>query len=141
MPNSELQPGLAFRQSIVVDRSFIGSSFAHSFIGLASMPPVFATAAMAGLVESTCVDGLSPYLLEGEYTVGTLIDLSHVAATPIGMTVTAEARLLAVVGRKLRFVVTCRDGYEIVGKGCHERTLIHAASFLQKVDAKKVRLT
>jgi transposase-like protein len=46
-----------------------------------------------------------------------------------------------LVGRKLRFVVTCRDDYEIVGKGCHERTLIHAAKFLQRVDAKKVRLT
>ena len=92
------------------------------------MPPVFATAFMVGLVEWTCVEGLRPYLRRGEHTVGTLIDLSHVAATPVGVTVSAQVRLLAVVGRKLRFLVSCHDEHELVGKGYHERTLIQSAT-------------
>ncbi len=83
------------------------------------------------------MEGLSPYLLEGEYTVGTLIDVSHLAATPVGMTVTAEAHLLAVVGRRLRFVVSCHDDRELVGKGSHERTLIRAVRFVQKAQTKR----
>jgi fluoroacetyl-CoA thioesterase len=136
MPNSELQPGLTFCRSIIVDESIIGPSLSRTFAGLA-MPPVFATAFMVGLVEWACVEGLRPYLLEGEHTVGTLVDVSHIAATPIGMRVTAEARLVGVVGRKLRFVVSCHDGCETVGKGSHERTLIRLASFLRRAESKR----
>lgn len=138
MPNSELQPGLTFCRSIVVNESIVGPSLSRTFVGLA-MPPVFATAFMVGLVEWACVEGLRPYLLEGEDTVGTLVDVTHVAATPIGMQVTAEARLLAVVGRKLRFAVRCHDEHELVGKGSHERTLIRTARFVRRAESKRVR--
>jgi hypothetical protein len=72
---------------------------------------------------------------------GTLIDVSHIAATPIGMRVTAEVRLVAVVGRKLRFLVACRDEREIVGKGNHERTLIRPNSFMRRAESKRVATT
>jgi fluoroacetyl-CoA thioesterase len=75
-------------------------------------------------------------LLAGEDTVGTLIDVSHVAATPLGMRVTAEARLQAAVGRKLRFLVTCHDDREVVAKGTHERTLIDVARFMRRAELK-----
>ena len=67
------------------------------------MPPVLATACMVGFVETTCMEALVPYLAPGQKTVGIHVDLSHVAATPVGMRVTARVELVAVEGRKLRF--------------------------------------
>jgi fluoroacetyl-CoA thioesterase len=126
-----------FRQSLVVDESLTVSRVANCFVGLADLPPVFATAFMVGLVEWTCIGALRPYLLEGEHTIGTLIDVSHVAAKPIGLNVTAEVRLLAVVGRRLRFRVTCYDERELIGEGCHERAVINTASFARRAEQKR----
>jgi fluoroacetyl-CoA thioesterase len=137
MPRSDLQPGLRFYQSILVNESLIVPALSGAFAGFVDMPSVFATAFMVGLVESTCVEGLRTYLLKDEHTVGTLIDVSHVAATPVGLRVTAEAHLLAVVGRKLRFSVICRDEHELVGKGTHERTIIRPAGFISRAEAKR----
>src|ERR1051326_7908354 len=137
MPSPHLQPGLIFRQSLIVDESLTVPRVANCFVGFADMPPVFATAFMVGFVEWTCIEALRPYLLEGEHTVGTLIDVSHIAATPIGLNVTAEVRLLAVVGRQLRFRVTCHDEHELIGKGCHERAVIHPASFTWRAEQKR----
>lgn len=137
MPHLDLQPGMVFRQTVVVEEGFTGLALSRSIVGLADMPPVLSTAFMVGLIECACIEGLRPFLMEGEHTVGTLIDVSHIASTPIGMRVTAEARLVAVVGRKLRFLVTCRDEHEIVGKGNHERTLIRPASFMRRAEGKR----
>lgn len=138
MPNSDLQPGVVFQRTIIVEESFTGLAVSRSINGFADMPPVLSTAFMVGLIECACIEGLRPYLLDGEHTVGTLIDVSHVAASPIGIHVTAEVRLVAVVGRKLRFLVTCRDEHEIVGKGNHERTLIRPTSFMRRVEGKRL---
>jgi len=67
------------------------------------MPQVLATACRVALVEATCFDALKPFPKEGQKTVGAHVDLSHVAATPMGMRVTAQVELVAVEGRKLRF--------------------------------------
>lgn len=138
MPNLDLQPGIAFHHTIVVEEAFTGLALSQTIVGLADMPPVLSTAFMVGLIECTCIEGLRPYLFDGEHTVGTLIDVSHMAATPVGMRVTAEARLVAVVGRKLRFLVTCHDEREIIGKGNHERTLIRPASFMRRAEGKRM---
>jgi fluoroacetyl-CoA thioesterase len=140
MPNQSLQPGLIFRRSIVVDQNLTVPCVARAFVGFADMPAVFATVFMVGLMEWTCVEGLRPYLLEGEHTVGTFIDVSHIAATPVGMRVTAEARLLAAVGRKFRFRVVCHDEHELVGEGSHERTLIRKVQFMSRAEAKRTRI-
>ena len=137
MPCHSLQPGLTFSRSVVVDEFLTAPSLARPFAGFAEMPPVFATAFMVGLVEWTCLEGLRAYLLAGEHTIGTFVDVSHIATTPIGMRVTAEARLLAVVGRKLRFRVLCRDDHELVGEGTHERTVVHMATFARRAEAKR----
>ena len=141
MPNLHLQPGIVFHRTITVEEAFTGLALSRSIVGLADMPPVLSTAFMVGLIECTCIEGLRPYLLEEEHTVGTLIDVSHIASTPIGMQVTAEVRLVAVVGRKLRFLVTCRTDHEIVGKGNHERTLIRPVSFMRRAESKRVATT
>src|SRR5262245_41342313 len=140
MPCTALQPGLIFRQSILVDENVIIPSLSGTFAGLAEMPPVFATAYMVGLMEWTCVDGLRRFLLDGEHTVGTLVDVSHIAATPVGVRVTAEAHLLAVVGRNLRFRILCRDEHELVGEGTHERAVIRASNFINKVGLKRIAI-
>jgi fluoroacetyl-CoA thioesterase len=137
MPRPELQPGLTFSRSIVVDASLTVPAVSPSFAGFADMPPVFATAFMVGFVESTCIEALRPFLLDGEHTVGTRIDMSHVAATPIGMRVKAEIRLIAVAGRKLSFAATCRDDREVIGEGTHERAIIRTASFVSRTEAKR----
>ncbi len=137
MPNLDLQPGIVFHRTVVVDEGFTGLALSQTIVGLADMPPVLSTAFMVGLIECTCIDGLRPYLLDGEHTVGTLIDVSHMAATPVGMRVTAEVRLVAVVGRKLRFLVGCHDEREVIGKGNHERTLIRPAGFMHRAESKR----
>ena len=100
------------------------------------MPPVLATACMVGFVETTCMEALTPHLAPGQKTVGIHVDLSHVAATPVGMRVTARVELVAVEGRKLRFKVECRDEQEIIGAGFHERAIIEEARFLARLKVK-----
>ena len=97
---------------------------------------VFATPEMVRLMEHAAVNGLKPYLAEGQQSVGTVVDVKHLAATPIGATVTARAELTAVDGRRLTFIVNAHDGTELIGSGTHERALIDLARFEAKVKAK-----
>ena len=76
---------------------------------MGDMPPVFATAYMVAFGEVTCIEALAPYMEADEGTVGTQINMSHVAATPIGMTVIARIEPIAAEGRKLMFRVSCKD--------------------------------
>lgn len=106
-------------------------------MGLVDMPPVFATAYMVAFIETTCIAALKPHLQPGQHSVGTHIDVSHLAATPIGMRVTAEVELIAAEGRKLRFKVRCRDDKDLIGEGFHERAIIDVAKFIARVAAKR----
>jgi len=101
------------------------------------MPPVFATAYLVAFVEWTCVRALADHLLDGEASVGTKVDLSHDAATPVGMRASAAIELIAVEGRKLRFKVDCRDERDAIGAGFHERFVIDEARFLAKLEQKR----
>jgi len=102
----------------------------------AGMPPVLATAHMVAFVEMTCVAALKPHLPAGQGSVGIHVDLSHLAATPIGMAVTAEVELVAAEGRKLRFKVPCRDERDLIAEGFHERFVIDFAKFAAKLATK-----
>jgi len=93
-----------------------------------------------GFIEWVCMEALRPHLEAGERTVGTHIDVSHIAATPVGMTVTAEVELVEIQGRKLRFKVSCRDDVDLIGDGFHERTVIDNAKFVTRVSAKAAQL-
>ncbi len=97
---------------------------------------VFATPEMVRLMERAAVNGLTPYLAPGQQSVGTLVHVKHLAATPLGATVTARAELLAVDGRRLTFRVTAHDGADLIGEGFHERALIDLARFEAKVKVK-----
>ena len=105
MPKPTLRPGLAHAETILITDRLIVPEMADYFSNFAAMPPVFATAYLVAFVEWTCVRALADHLLDGEQTVGTHVDLSHAAATPVGMRATAADRAGGRDGRKLRFKV------------------------------------
>ena len=106
-----------------------------------AMPRVFATGFMVALVEWACVDLIKPHLdWPREQTLGTHVDLSHLAATFPGMTVEVRARLERVEGRKLVFRVSARDDLDLITEGRHERHVIDKARFDERLAAKRARL-
>jgi fluoroacetyl-CoA thioesterase len=129
--------GLKHKQSITVTPDLTVPSVSPHFSGFHDMPAVFATAFMVGFVEDTCVAALKPHLAPGQRSVGTHVNVSHSAATPIGMTATCEVELVAVEGRSLKFKVLCTDEKGPIGEGFHERFLIDLDRFLAKLDGKK----
>lgn len=99
--------------------------------------PVFATPAMLALMENAAATSVQSFLGEGEGTVGTRLEVSHLAATPIGLAVRAESELVAVDRRKLTFTVRAWGGEELIGEGTHQRFVIDNARFLEKALAKR----
>ena len=97
--------------------------------------PVFATPYMIALMENAACNAIADGLEEGQSSVGTKLDVSHDAATPVGMHVPAKAEL--VDRRRLVFRVTAEDDAGPIGQGTHERFLIMADKFLAKAEAKK----
>jgi len=101
------------------------------------MPEVFATGFMVGFLEWACIKAINPYLdWPGEQTVGTHIDVSHIAATPVGFEVTAKVKLVEVDGRRLVFEVEAHDGVDLISKGTHERFVISKDKFNLKMKDK-----
>jgi fluoroacetyl-CoA thioesterase len=104
------------------------------------MPDVFATGYMVGLIEWTCIQALNPFLdWPEEQTVGTHINVSHIAATPPGLEVTAKVRLVEVDGRRLVFEVEAHDGIDLIARGKHERFVINEDKFNRKMKSKAKR--
>lgn len=98
---------------------------------------VFATPMLVALMELSAINAIKPHLSPGEGSVGTKVEIAHLAATPVGMTVRAVATLTEVAGKKLTFAVEAYDDKEKIGEGRHERYIIDTAKFLAKVAAKK----
>ena len=99
--------------------------------------PVFATPAAVALAEETAWRSVAGELEEGQGTVGTLMELAHIAATPLGMNVRCETELVEVDRRKLVFTVKIYDEKEKVADGRHERFIIDNAKFLSKAEGKR----
>jgi fluoroacetyl-CoA thioesterase len=133
----DLKPGLRHAKTLTVVEALAVPAQARIFDPATEMPPVFATAQMIAFVEWTCVAALAPYLGAQQRTVGTRVEMTHLAATPIGMDVTAEVELVAVAGRTLRFRVACRDAAEPIGEGFHERTVIDRERFMTRLARKE----
>ena len=98
---------------------------------------VFATPAMVALIEQTAWKSVAPYLEPGEGTVGTALDVRHLAATPVGLKVVCQTELTLVDRRRLVFTARVSDPFGIVGEGTHERFVIQFDKFLKKVDEKR----
>lgn len=101
------------------------------------LPPVFATPMMVTIMENAALNAVRDYLEPGESVVGTIVNVKHLAATPVGHQVTAEAVVTKVDGRRLEFDVTARDEIEEIGKGTHERMVVDLGRIAKKLDSKK----
>ena len=97
---------------------------------------VYATPCMVALMEGAACEALAPVLKETETTVGTMLNIEHIAATPVGLEVRAEAEVIAVEGRVITFSVTAFDESGEIGRGTHKRVLVNSQKFLDKVYAK-----
>jgi predicted thioesterase len=101
---------------------------------------VFATPELVRLMEQAAVHALADRLGPGEQSVGVLVDVQHLAASPVGATVTARAELVGIDRRRLTFKVSASDGVETVGEGTHVRALIDLARFEERIAKKRVAL-
>jgi len=126
-----LNPGIKGSASVAVTAANTAAAMGSGELN------VFATPALAALVEKACWQSVAPELDPGCGTVGTKLELAHNAPTPVGMMVRCESELTAVDGRKLTFAVTAYDETGPIGKGTHERFIIQNDKFLAKAQGKK----
>ena len=126
-----LQLGIKGKQTIVVTPAQTAAYYGSGAL------EVFATPAMVALLEETAWRSVQPYLEEGQATVGTRVDIRHLAATPLGGKVTCESELVEIDRRRLVFKVTVTDEKTKVGEGSHERFVIQSEKFLAAAKAKK----
>jgi predicted thioesterase len=122
--------GLKGRAETVVTESNTAAAVGSGLV------PVFATPFMIAIMENAAVNALLPHLAEDEGSVGTHLDVSHDAATPIGMKVWAEATIVEVDKKRLSYEVVAFDEAGPIGKGTHERFIINTEKFLAKTNAK-----
>ena len=102
----------------------------------AALPPVFATPMMVTAMENAALNAVRDYLEPGESCVGTLVNVRHLAATPAGQIVTAEATVTRVEGRRIWFNVAARDESETIGDGTHERMVVDLSRVAAKLASK-----
>src|SRR6476646_7995815 len=114
----------------------VTSEVAINFLGMEGAR-VLSTPHMIGFMERTCRDAVLPLLDPGYDTVGTHVNVAHLAAAPMGMAVTFTAEVIGVQERRITFRVEARDEKEMVGEGTHERAIINVAKFATRLAAKK----
>ena len=112
------------------------SDLANQFKDM-SLPQVFATPMMVRAMENAALNAVRDYLDPGESCVGTVVNVRHLAATPVGHRVTADAVVTKVDGRRIEFNVTARDETEEIGNGTHERMVVDMARIDKRLAAKK----
>jgi fluoroacetyl-CoA thioesterase len=134
-----LKPGIRFEHRFTVPATKTVPALYPEADEFVVMPEVFATGFLVGFLEWACIKAINPHLdWPAEQTVGTHIDVSHEAATPPGMTVTATVELLAVEGKKLVFAVEAHDGVDVISRGRHERFVINKEKFDARLAGKRV---
>src|SRR6185437_9570226 len=100
------------------------------------LPPVLATPVMIMMMENAALNAIRPFLEPGESAVGTMVNIRHLAATPVGQSVRAEAEVTKVAGRLIEFTVAASDETEAIGSGTHERVVINVKRLAQRLAAK-----
>jgi len=127
---SELRPGLRGEAFLTVGEEHtaprVGSGAIH----------VLATPVMINLIEAAALAAVEQRLPEGHQSLGTVLNVRHIAATPVGMRVTASATVERVEGRTIHFRVEARDEREVIGDGTHERVVVNVEKFDQRVQRK-----
>lgn len=122
--------GTSHTKSVTVTREMTVAHF-HP-----DMPEVYGTPMMIYLMEVTATEAIQPFLPEGWRTVGAAVNIRHLAATPVGFTVTARAEVIAVSDRLVTFTVEAHDGREKIGEGTHVRAAIELEKFEKRVKLK-----
>ena len=132
-----LQPGLRYRHTFEVPPSKTVPALYPESEDFRAMPEVFATGFLVGFLEWACVLAIKPHL-DGpeELTLGTHVDVTHEAATPPGLEVTATVELVAIEGKKLTFRVEAHDGVDVIARGRHDRFVVNRARFDARMAAK-----
>ena len=132
-----LQPGLKFTFEYEVPEGRTVPSLLPESPEFRQMPRVLATGYMVGLFEWACIRAINPHLdWPREQSVGIGVHLSHVAATPPGLTVTIEGELITREGKRLEFALRGHDGVELISEGTHQRYIIDAERFNARAEAK-----
>lgn len=126
----ELKPGMTGTATLIVRPEHLAERVGSGHA------PVLATPMMVALMEAAAVDCIETHLAQGQESLGIKIDIEHIAATPLGLGVTATAELMEVNGRAMTFRLEARDEREIIGRGSHTRIAVDAARFRSKVQAK-----
>ncbi len=133
-----LQPGIRFEHKFVVPSDKTVPALYPESPEFRAMPEVFATGYLVGFLEWACIMAIMPHLdWPAEQSLGTHIDVSHEAATPVGLEVTANVELVAVDGRKLTFAVSAHDGVDRIAQGTHQRFVVNREKFDGKVREKQ----
>lgn len=139
-----LVPGLTHRLEFTVPVTKTVPYIYPESPEISSMPEVFATGFMVGLMEWACIELLTPHLDEGEGSLGVHVNVSHSGATLPGMTVSVDVECLEVKSRRAKFSVKAHDGVEVIGQGEHERFIVEWDRFnrrlAQKADAAGVSI-
>jgi fluoroacetyl-CoA thioesterase len=120
--------------TIRVLREHLASQFKDTML-----PQVLATPVMIMAMENAALNAIRQFLDAGETAVGTAVNMQHLAATPVGQVVRANAEVTRVEGRRIEFTVSAQDETEEIGRGVHERIVINLASFNQRLSNKEKR--
>jgi predicted thioesterase len=130
MSETRLEVGLTYSRSVPVTDDMTPAHLRGDPIRVLSTPD------MVRLVEQTAIEAVAPHLGAGQATVGTRVDIAHLAATPVGMTVTIDVELVEIDRRRLAFRFGVRDELDEVGRGTHERFIIDGASRIPRLQQK-----
>src|SRR5262245_22435297 len=125
-----IRPGLVGELSTTVTENLMARHMGSGGID------VFATPAMIALMEGAAVAAIDHLLPEGQVSVGTMVNVRHLAATPIGRSVRARAEVTGVDGRQVTFTIQAWDDHELIGEGTHTRVMIDTARFLKRLEEK-----
>jgi predicted thioesterase len=128
-----LKPGLTGRAELVVRDEHtaprVGSGLVH----------VLATPVMINLFEAAALDAVDKHLPAGYQSLGTVLNVRHIAATPVGMKVIAEAKIVRIENRTVFLAVSARDEMELIGDGTHERVVVNVEKFALRITKKSAR--
>ena len=123
-------PGIKGRQETTVTAANVATTVGSGRV------EVFATPMMIALIEKAAIMSVDPFLEKGQSTVGTQVNVSHVAATPVGMKVWAETEVVVVDRRRITFSVKAYDERGLIGEGTHERFVVDVEKFQAKAEGK-----
>jgi predicted thioesterase len=130
VPRESLRPGLVGEATTTVQ---VGNTANEVVPGAV---PMFSTPSMVGLMEYASWNAIAGHLADGETSVGTVVDIKHLAASPIGLAVSARAEVVEVDGRRIRFRVEAHDPREMIGEGWHERFIVDLERFHSRANQK-----